>query len=93
MAPFLLTKDNIYAQNDPDLMDQFIERYSESACKPIRSFAAGLGMDRETVRNSVISELSNGFVEGCVNKVKAIKRSMYGRANIDLLRVKVLFAR
>jgi len=47
----------------------------------------------EAVKNSVISELNNGFVEGNNNKIKAIKRTMYGRAIIDLLRVKVLFAR
>jgi transposase len=35
---------------------------------------------------------SNGPVEGHVNRLKAIKRQMYGRANFDLLRLRVLHA-
>jgi transposase len=49
--------------------------------------------DLEAVKNSVVSELSNGYVEGNNNKITVIKHTMYGRAKIDLLRVKVLFAR
>jgi transposase len=74
-------------------MEQFIERYGKCNIALIKSFASGLRGDIDAVRNSVTSNLSNGFVEGCNNKIKAIKRMMYGRAKIDLLRVKVLFAR
>lgn len=42
----------------------------------LASFVNGLKMDIDAVRNSVISELSNGFVEGINNKVKVIKRTM-----------------
>jgi hypothetical protein len=59
--------------------------------KNLRSFASGLLSDIDAVRNAVTSTLSNGFVEGQNNKTKAIKRTMYGRASIKLLRVKVLF--
>jgi transposase len=83
----------IYGDKDIALLDQFIERYSNRPIKPIKSFASGLRGDREAIKNSVASELSNGFVEGNNNKIKAIKRTMYGRAKIDLLRVKVLYAR
>lgn len=83
----------IYNKKNLLLLDQFIERYSTGANKPIRSFASGLRGDLEAVKNSVISDLNSGFVEGINNKIKAIKRMMYGRAKIDLLRVKVLFAR
>ena len=34
---------------------------------------------------------SNGQTEGQVNKLKLLKRSMYGRANLDLLRLRVLY--
>jgi len=82
----------IYNEKSVALLKQFIEQYSQSASKPICSFASGLRGDLEAVKNSVISELSNGFVEGNNNKIKVIKRLMYGRAKIDLLRVKVLYA-
>ena len=83
----------IYKDNDVTLLDNFLTRYSESPSKPIKSFAIGLRGDLDAVKNSVTSEFSNGFVEGINNKIKAIKRVMYGRAKIDLLRVKVLYAR
>ena len=83
----------IYEAKDVTLLEQFITRYSESPSKPIKSFACGLRSDLTAVKNSVTSELNNGFVEGNNNKIKAIKRVMYGRAKIDLLRVKVLYTR
>jgi transposase len=84
---------NIFIEKKPELLEQFIEAYSAIEIKPIESFASGLLMDYDAVKNSVSSELSNGFVEGNNNKIKVIKRTMYGRAKIDLLRVKVLHCR
>ena len=83
----------IYEEKDVKLLEKFIECYANSRYAPIKSFASGLKSDMDAVKNSVVSELSNGFVEGNNNKIKAIKRTMYGRAKIDLLRIKVLFAR
>lgn len=83
----------IYADKNPELLEAFIHHYSVNEIRPIRAFASGLRTDLEAVRNSVTSELNSGFVEGNNNKVKAIKRMMYGRAKIDLLRIKVLYAR
>jgi len=83
----------IYDDKDITLLDQFIERYAKCRSKPIQSFASGLRSDLDAIKNSVISDLSNGFVEGRNNKIKVIKRIMYGRAKIDLLRVKILYAR
>jgi transposase len=40
---------------------------------------------------SIIYEYNIGFVEGCVNKLKAIKKMMYGRNKFEMLRQKVLF--
>jgi len=83
----------IYDCRDVSLLESFLDCYAGSQINPIKSFTSGLCGDIEAVSNSVTSELNNGFVEGINNKIKAIKRIMYGRAKIDLLRVKVLFAR
>jgi len=83
----------IYNAKSLGLLDQFIESYSVSSNKPLCSFASGLRVDIEAVKNSVTSDLSNGFVEGVNNKIKLIKRMMFGRAKIDLLRARVIFAR
>jgi transposase len=46
--------------------------------------------DEKAVRNPLSLEWSNSQVEGQVNRLKTIKRVMYGRANFDLLRARVL---
>jgi len=43
------------------------------------------------VKNALVYAWSNGQVEGQVNRLKLIKRTMYGRAGFDLLRRKVLW--
>lgn len=83
---------NIYIEKSVVLLRYFITVYSFSVMKPLKSFASGLLRDYAAVKNSVTSDLSNGFVEGNNNKVKLIKRSMFGRAILKLLRAKVLLA-
>jgi hypothetical protein len=84
---------NIYIEKNADLLKQFTDKYSSSEIKAVKSFTSGILADYDAVKNSVISDLSNGFVEGNNNKVKLIKRSMYGRAGLKLLRAKVILAR
>ena len=59
----------------------------------LRSFAAKLRQDEAAVRAAMIEPWSNGPVEEQVNRLKLIKRSMYGRAKFDLLRQRVLTPR
>jgi transposase len=60
------------------------------AVKALRSFAESLKKDEAAVRAALRLEWSNGQVEGQVNRLKTIKRQMYGRAEFDLLRKRVL---
>jgi transposase len=53
-------------------------------------FASGLAEDAAAVSAALTEGWSNGPVEGQVNRLKAIKRSMYGRAGLTLLRARVL---
>ena len=53
-------------------------------------FAAGLRRDQEAVVAALSCGWSNGRTEGQTNRLKTIKRQMYGRANFDLLRARVL---
>lgn len=57
------------------------------------NFAAGLRQDYQAVRAGITLKWSNGQTEGQVNKLKMIKRQMYGRANLDLLRSRLLHPR
>jgi transposase len=63
-----------------------------SGCSELRGFAEGLRRDRAAVDAALTLEWSQGQTEGKVNKVKTTKRRMYGRANFDLLRQRVLHA-
>ena len=54
------------------------------------SFINGILRDIEGVKNSIIYDYSNGLAEGSVNKIKVIKRIMYGRCNFETLRKKIL---
>jgi transposase len=60
-----------------------------SACRELRLFAASLRQDESAVTAAVMEGWSNGPVEGQVNRLKTIKRQMYGRAGFDLLRARV----
>jgi len=54
--------------------------------------AKGMWLDRPAIEAAVTLEWSNGHVEGQVNRLKALKRGMYGRAKLDLLRQRLLHA-
>ena len=56
------------------------------------TFANGLTADLRAVRAALECEWSQGQVEGQVHRLKLIKRQMYGRAKLDLLRARVLYA-
>ena len=56
----------------------------------LAQFAKTLGRDLEAVRLAIITPWSNGPLEGHINRLKVIKRQMYGRASFDLLKARVL---
>jgi transposase len=56
-----------------------------------KNFVKGLRHDLKAVTAALTSEWSNGQTEGQVNRLKSLKRQMYGRAKFDLLRARVLY--
>jgi transposase len=58
----------------------------------LKTFAKGLLRDIKAVENGIRMPWSNGAVEGHINRIKSIKRQMYGRASFDLLRKKVILS-
>lgn len=57
----------------------------------LNSFMNGLNRDIDAVKNAIRYKCNNGLAEGHVNKLKVIKRIMYGRNKFKLLRTKLLF--
>jgi transposase len=74
-----------------DLLDAWIAKAQDAAVPhEVRNFASGLKRDYEAVKAALSVPWSNGQVEGQINRLKFIKRQMYGRAHFDLLRLRVL---
>jgi transposase len=56
----------------------------------LAAFAAGVEVDKVAVAAAISSPWSRGQVEGTVNRLKSIKRQMYDRAKLDLLKAGVM---
>ena len=70
--------------------DRWLEQAEASGIKAFKNFAASLKRDYAAVKAALTFHWSNGQVEGQVNRLKLIKRRMYGLADFDLLRKQVL---
>jgi transposase len=77
-------------QRQVDAFDPWLTDAQSCSVTRFRTFADGLLKDYAAVRAALEFEDSNGQVEGQVNRLKVLKRIMYGRANFDLLRLRVL---
>jgi len=56
----------------------------------LAAFAAGVEADKDAVAAAISSPWSSGQVEGNVNRLKSIKRQMYGRAKLDLFKARIM---
>ncbi len=70
----------------------WLTRATTSGITELDRFARSLTEDRAAVEAGLSLEWSNGQTEGQVNRLKLLKRSMYGRADFDLLRLRLLHA-
>jgi transposase len=80
----------IVRQRQEQALAAWVAVATASALPELRSFATGLLRDWAAVRAALTEPWSSGQVEGQVNRLKVLKRQMYGRANVDLLRKRVL---
>jgi transposase len=76
----------------PEMLDGWLEEALGSVSPELRGFAEGLRADHDAVRAALCEEWSNGQVEGQINRLKLLKRQMYGRASFTLLKQRVLHA-
>jgi transposase len=79
-------------ERHPEMLDGWLKDASESDSPELCSFAEGLRSDYEAVREALCERWSNGQVEGQINRLKLLKRQMYGRANLDLLKRRTMGA-
>lgn len=73
-----------------DDLDAWLARAGASGLAPLVSFANGIRKDYDAVKAGLTLEWSNGPTEGHINRLKQVKRQMYGRAKLDLLKLRLL---
>jgi transposase len=89
-----LTQDfaTLVRQRPPTHLEPWLARAATSTLLPFRRFAKGLRADLAAVQAAVTLPWSQGPIEGQINRLKTLKRQMYGRARLDLLARRVLLA-
>ena len=76
-------------RKDYDL-PSWMEQAANSGIPELRSFVTGIEQDYDAVHAALRLPWSQGITEGKVNKLKTLKRAMYGRAGVPLLRQRLL---
>ena len=71
-------------QRLPDHLDPWLQEAKNSSIKAFENFAKGLEEDYDAVKAGLTLEVSNGPVEGLNNRLKMLKRQMFGRAGLGL---------
>jgi transposase len=82
---------SLIRQQKADELESWMEQAEKSGYRVWKNFAAGIKQDWEAVRAALTYRWSNGPTEGHINRLKCLKRQMYGRAKDDLLRKRVLW--
>jgi len=70
--------------------DDLASWLTDAAASELASFASGIQADEDAVKAAIVEPWSNGQTEGPVTKLKLVKRQMYGRAKVDLLRARMV---
>jgi transposase len=83
---------DLIRKRSTETLSGWLARGEASPDPDLRRFAEGIRRDEASVQAAVTERWSNGPVEGHVNRLKTIKRQMYGRAGFMLLRARVLNA-
>jgi len=76
----------------PERFDPWLAEARDCALLAFRNFARKLDSDYDAVRAAMTSPWSTGQVEGQINRLKMIKRQMFGRASFDLLNRRFILA-
>jgi transposase len=93
-AAIALAQDfaQLVRERTPEQLDPWLARAADGPLTPLQRFAKGIRDDYEAVKAGVTLPWSNGPVEGQINRLKMLKRQMFGRAKLDLLQQRFLLA-
>jgi transposase len=83
---------DLIRQRQPTQLEPWLIRAATSVLPPFRRLAKGLQADMAAVQAAVTLPWSQGPIEGHINRLKMLKRQMFGRARLDLLARRFLLA-
>ena len=81
---------SIITGTDSCRLIRWMKKYWKTKIRTLKTFLTGVKFDYRAILNTIKENVTNGITEGFVNKLKAVKRTMYGRASIKLLRRKMV---
>jgi transposase len=84
---FLLMLRSLQGQH----LEAWMEAVEQSPIRELQNFVQKVRQDQAAVQAGLTLPWSNGVEEGHINRLKCLKRAMYGRAQFDLLRLRVLY--
>jgi len=90
LREFCVSFKSVMAGNSTSNLIAWIEKYKTEPLSHLRTFATGLLRDIDAVLNAITYHYNNGLAEGLNNKLKALKRGMYGRASNRLIEIKMV---
>ena len=79
----------IYSKHEEKL-NAWLVKLEKFNIPELQTYVNGIRKDIVAVKNGIAMQYNNGLAEGNVNKLKVIKRIMYGRNSFELLKAKVL---
>ena len=77
-------------KKEGDKLQDWCKTAIETGVEYLKSFVNGINQDYQAFYQAFVSPWSNGQVDGQVNRLKNIKRQMYGRSGFELLRRRVV---
>lgn len=80
----------IITGSESDRLIKWMKRYWKTGNPMLKTFLIGIKRDYKAVKNTIRYNITNGITEGFVNKLKAIKRIMYGKSGLELLKRKMV---
>jgi transposase len=84
------TRVRLIRERKSETLLPWLERAKGCPYEELQRFAQGLERELPAVQAALTEPWSTGQVEGQITRLKLLKRQMYGRANLDLLRLRVL---
>lgn len=90
MRRFALRFTALLRSHKPEKLAGWIADATKSGIYALQRFAKTLKRDSDAVKNAIAEPWSSGQTEGQINRLKLLKRSMYGRASTELLRIRMM---